>query len=358
MKSVVIIPSYCPDNRLIRLVQKLHKLDINDICIVNDGSGEQYFPIFNALRNIGCIVVDHEVNKGKGMAIKTGINYVVNNMKDVQGIVTADADGQHKPEDILRVCNELENHPQSIVMGVRNFDDKAIPFRSRIGNKFSSLYFKFNTGVSCQDTQTGLRGIPRQYFSEALTIEGDRYEYEMKFLTIVAKEGTPLIFVPIETIYEDKNSSSHFRPIVDSIRIYGEAVKYCCASMLCSLADISMFWALCSVRLPSIVTRVFFATIAARIISGILNFFINRNWCFKSKRAVGIQAVRYSILFVLQMLMSSILVTALSSLSLPLVLTKIIVDSGLFVFSYFVQANWVFAGSKNKIKRCKDEKLI
>ena len=83
----------------------------------------------------------------------------------------------------------------------------------------TSTLFKFGTGIACSDTQTGLRGIPPRLVPLALSTEGDRYEYEMNFL-VEAVKTAPLVMIPIETVYENGNAGSHFRPVRDSLLIY------------------------------------------------------------------------------------------------------------------------------------------
>ena len=338
---VVLIPSLCPDERLTTLVKSLFSLDFEHIIIIDDGSGDSYENIFRELYRLGCVVETHEKNLGKGAALKTGIRKAIELFGEGNAYITADGDGQHLPGDIRKVADALEKNPDSLILGTRRFDTPCVPWKSRLGNRFTSLFFRLTCGFSCADTQTGLRGIPNSLEKFALEVEGERYEYEMNFLSDAAG-NVEFIPVPIETVYEDGNRKSHFRPIVDSARVYGRFLRFAGASLVGALADLSLFYLLFHmIPLPR-TGAVFIATALARICSGIINFLLNRYWSFNSRKPVGGQAVRYGILFLCQMAASAVLVSLLSWAFLPEMAAKVIVDICLFFASYIIQKNWVF----------------
>ena len=350
MKQVVIIPTIDPSGKIINLVEDLKADGFNRIVVVDDGSDKSWAPMFRRLERDGCLVVHHGENRGKGVAIKTGVAAMRKAWPDAPAFVTVDGDGQHLPADVRRVVDASERNPGRLVLGSRDFHAKGVPARSRFGNAFSSLYFRLNTGVKCPDTQTGLRVVPAMLFSEAEQCPGERYEYEMNFLTRVVRRGVPLLMVSISTVYEDGNAGSHFRTLQDSYRIYQTFFRFALASMTCAAADILLFWAADSAFALALSSAlaVMLATVVARCASGVLNFTMNRVWSFRaSPGSGGRQAARYFVLFVAQMAASGMLV-ALVSVLLPAVLAKVIVDSCLFVVSYFVQRNWVFSDSAPK----------
>jgi len=345
----ILIPSYQPSDTILTLVRELQDRDFFRIYIVDDGSGPAFAPIFSALEEMDCTVVRHGQNRGKGAALKTGIAELRRDLPDLNAVITADGDGQHTPEDIRKVALALSQSPNSLILGVRDFKGGEVPAKSRFGNRFSSAYFHLTTRVSCPDTQTGLRGIPRCLFSLALSTPGERYEYEMQFLTTVAREKRPIRFVPIKTVYLDGNSASHFRPVADSVQIYRTPLRYLSSSLLCAGVDVGMFTLLSQVFSNGVWSRVLVATVAARILSGCVNFSLNRRWAFESRRGQG-QAGKYAALFLFQMLMSWLLVSCLSVLPIPLTAIKIPVDCALFLFSYVAQRNWVFRPETAKEK--------
>jgi glycosyltransferase involved in cell wall biosynthesis len=339
--SMLIIPALNPDERLITLVRELLSQGQTHIMVVDDGSDMPAGEVFQRLEKMGCLVCRHDVNKGKGEALKTGIK-LSKDIPGINGCITADADGQHLAADILHVAAVLEEHPESIVLGIRDAQNKGNPIKSRFGNRCSSLFFRLTTGINCPDTQTGLRGFSRERTELALATAGSRYDYEMNFLIAAAKRKIPFCMVPIQTVYYQNNAASHFRPIVDSYRVYKIPLKFAGASLISAAADLFLFTLMTQFISANMVARLFIATATARISSGALNFTLNRNWTFGSDANWRAEILRYLTLFLSLMLASWLLVWGFSFLPLPLTIIKAVVDSALFTISYFVQRNLVF----------------
>ena len=212
--NIVIIPALNPDNKLIELINGLKSNNINNIIVIDDGSDSK--EIFNSLEKMGIVVIHHDYNHGKGAALKTALKESSKFFKDIKGYIQADADGQHSIEDITNIYNLLD---KKIIFGIRDFKGN-VPLRSKIGNKFSSLFLYITTGMKLNDTQTGLRAFPYKYKDYLLNIKGDRFEYEMNVLKKIAKDKITILKVPIKTIYYNNNSESKFHFIKDSFRIY------------------------------------------------------------------------------------------------------------------------------------------
>lgn len=354
MRYALLIPCYEPGASLLALVDALTQHPEADIYLVNDGSGPAYDPVFHAAENAGCRVISYHENQGKGYALRAGIRHIMASENKYFYIVTADADGQHCPEDIEKIAMAAEraalhappdNEDAPLILGVRNFGGRNVPLRSRFGNRFSSLYFKFVTGMTLSDTQTGLRAIPEHLYALAVSTPGDRYDYEMNFLIAAAKF---IRTVPIQTVYENKNSVSHFQTVRDSLLIYKTPLRYISVSLISASVDLLLFFLL-SRFLGALTGGVLAATAGARIASGIVNFSLNRRWSFSAIRSeegrAGMQAARYLLLFIALLLVSGGLVSFLQFLPLPLTLTKACVDTGLAFSSYWAQHNWVFQNS-------------
>lgn len=217
----ILIPAYKPNIEIKNLTNELIEMGYR-VIVVDDGSGEDYKEIFSALDD-SVIYLQHECNQGKGRAIKTGLSYVRENFSD-QGVVTADADGQHLPKDIKKVSDLLECNQNKIIIGARLFCGQ-VPLRSRLGNRITRFVFAVLSGLRLKDTQTGLRGIPPLYYEEMIHLEGERYEYEMNMLMYIAKKNIPVLETDIETVYIEDNASSHFNTWKDSVRIYKVILK-------------------------------------------------------------------------------------------------------------------------------------
>ena len=183
---------------------------------------------------------------GKGVALKTGISFAAKTYPDCCGYITAEADRQHTPKDILKVAQALEQNQGSLVLGTRDFTDKNIPFKSKWGNRITSLVFSLSTRQRCQDTQTGLRGIPKKFTETCLAIPGNRFEYEMNMLLEFARNRISIVEIPIETIYLNDNQSSHFHALKDSVRIYLNIIKFSLSFFVSAIIDNTLFTVLMS----------------------------------------------------------------------------------------------------------------
>ena len=220
MKIVPIIPSLNPDNKLERLVDELIENDFKKIIIVNDGSSDSN--IFDKLsKKEECIILTHDINKGKGCALKTAFKYYQESLMDeYSGVITLDSDGQHSVSDVINISNVLVDNDM-FILGTRLFNTKETPLRNKTGNRITSYVFKWLYGVYLKDTQTGLRAIPNRLINLHLNTTGDRFEYEINALIDLVKVKEKILQIDIKTVYlENSNKNSHFNPFKDSYRIY------------------------------------------------------------------------------------------------------------------------------------------
>lgn len=219
-KVCVIIPALNPTYDLIDYIYDLLRQNVSQVVVVNDGSKASTIPIFTKIENMPkCTVLTHKINKGKGRALKTAFQHVLKHL-NVEGVITADADGQHSVQDVIKIGKALNTVQNALLLGVRDFNQNHVPTRSYIGNKITSFLYKLIFKINLIDTQTGLRGIPINILPAFLTLEGERYEYEMNMLIVAAKRKLPIKQIPIQTIYIDKNKSSYYHPIKDSYQIF------------------------------------------------------------------------------------------------------------------------------------------
>lgn len=350
----IILPSLDPDEKFLNVVTGLVREGFEDIVIVNDGSKAENLPWFERAAEMpGCTVLTHEVNKGKGRALKTAFEYVNENRPHSQGVVTIDGDGQHLLADIVSCAKVMLEHEDKIIMGCRDFNAPGIPARSRGGNKFTSALFLIGCGIRLSDTQTGLRAIPKQYLEHFCGVEGERFEYETNMLLDMKRENIPFEEVSITTVYEGDNEGSHFRPVVDSIKIMKPIVKFMMSSfvgfMISSgtsfVLDLGIYY-LALRLIGDGAYSILAATIIARVISSFYNFNMNRKMVFGSTADYKKTMVRYYLLCVVQLLTSAGLVTLLKSFipggAFVATVVKACVDTCLFLISYQIQKHWVF----------------
>lgn len=345
MSNAVIITVYFENRNTITLCNKLFELGADNIVVVNDGCPTTANSFFNELISLGCHIVNISKNLGKGASIKAGIKYAHDNLYNIKGFITVDADGQHKPEDVMRVSRALELRHNCLILGKRDLKKSKAKLRSRIGNSLSSAYFKVITGVSCKDTQTGLRGIPASLYDVAMSAKGNRFDYEMNFLTKCADRKVQFYNINIVTECPSE-TKSNYRIIKDTYLIYRTPLKFATASIGCTFVDLVLFAVFTYLLPSSLQWNVVFATILARIVSGGINFMINRKTIFKNDAKAHNQAIRFIILFIGIMSASTIIVSFLSFLPIPVIITKAVVDLLLWTVNYNFQRRWVFKESK------------
>ncbi len=353
MNSAVIIPALNPGEELLTYIRDLIGRGVKKVILVDDGSKPECKAVFEEARTIPeCDVVVHEVNRGKGKALKDAFAHYLEQGYDktFNGVITADADGQHTAPDVEKVSRAMDEvikeGGKALVLGEREFG-KDVPFRSKFGNSITAFLFRALYHIRLRDTQTGLRGLPNNVIGELTELDGDRYEYEMNMLMRCSERKIPIKSVTIETIYLEGNKSSHFNPIVDSFKIYrlllGTFFRYILSSVSSFVIDMVMFQLLVMLLKPRLAGYIFASTVGARVVSAVYNYTINRKLVFKSKSGVMSSGVKYLVLCIVQMLLSAMLVSFFYGiLGIPEVLVKVIVDTVLFLISFQIQKRFVF----------------
>lgn len=349
MKVSVIVPSYNPDHKLVEVVEALVNKGFEDIIVVNDGSSDEHKEPFETVSKYSqCTLLTHEINKGKGCALKTAFQYVIENRNDVDGVITVDGDNQHRADDIYKCAQVMVDRKDKVILGVRDFSGDDVPKKSRYGNHITSFVFGFACGLKISDTQTGLRAIPAKDLPAFVQIKGDRYEYETNMLLQLKQLHIEVEEVPIQTVYIEDNASSHFSPLKDSLKIYGVIFKFLFSSLAASVIDLALFTLLSTLLLGHLDTahRLFIATIGARVISSLFNYTFNRKAVFQSTANVGHSIVKYYLLCILQLCVSYSLVFMVTSLfhlgEILTVVGKAVIDIILFLISFQIQRRWVF----------------
>ena len=348
---IILIPAYNPPKEILsEYLEKLHKEGFTKIVIVNDGSRDEYIDYFDSLKNKGFDIFTHQKNLGKGRALKNAFNYILNTYTKFRYIVTVDSDGQHSVEDVINIINVIKDQAKSIMyLGARNFSEKDVPFKSSFGNKSTSFFYKVLFHDKIQDTQTGLRFIPKDFIIDFIDLDGERFEYEINMLINCSRTGKEVVELPISTLYFDNNSESHFNPIKDSFKIYKVMFKsffnFILSSLFSFVIDIISFTLLLNIFEGSINSfdRILIATALARIISGIFNYKLNKNFVFKDDNKDKTKVFKYMILWLIQLFLSAYLVEMIiARYNLSASLIKIIVDMFIFIVSFNIQNKHIF----------------
>ena len=369
MKDIaIVIPSLDPDEKMVNTVSGMIAAGFEHIVMVDDGSHEEnkcFFARAMEEHPDQCSLLVHEVNKGKGRALRDAFAWIAENLPEVRGVITVDGDGQHIPEDTVRMAQEMEKKPGTVIIGCRDFSLSHVPTHNRLGNRISSFVYRVVYGIKLSDTQTGLRGIPAEHLAALANVDGDRYEYETNMLIYIQDHRIPYSEIPIQTVYIDDNSSSHFHVVRDSYRIYKPIILFVLGSCIATVVDIVVFTVLNALTEKGVgilaaaaafinkhfisdytTASLFIPTAVARIISSLVDFNFSRTKVFGSKDPARKTIWKYYVICIVRMLLSwlflSFLTNILHAQGLIVTLLKIIVDLVLFFVSYNWQRTWVF----------------
>lgn len=337
-----IIPAYKPDFKLEDTLRDVIAQDfLAHVVVIDDGSGEDYGELFDRIEKLDRVTVLHlGVNSGTGEAIKFGLQDCIYRFPDTAGFVTFDADGQHHPDDIRKVVEAFRENPDKLIIGVRDFHNPAphIPLRSRIGNRITEIVFHIFTGIHLTDTQSGLRCYPTVIAEKYIQIARSRYDFHLEAL-LTAADMTDYLQVPIQTIYEDNNSRSHFNPLLDSIRIYTVFLRFIASSLVCSVVDYLLF-----AGMFLFTGHVLRSLVFSRCICIVLNFFLNKKKVFRDNGKVLKQICCFVLLAAVLLTCSYFGITMLKKrFGMNPMLSKIIVELILFFTSFMVQRLIVFS---------------
>ena len=338
MSIVAIIPAYDPPDLLIGLVRELRCRVQWPIIVINDGSNADKDDIFDQLRAMDDVsVFRHAANVGKGAALKTGFNYALVTHGPETTLLTLDADGQHLIDDVVKVGEIALSRGGELVLGVREIEFLETPFRSFLGNTLTRGLVRLLAGLHLQDTQTGLRGIPGSFAKRLLLLPSNGYDFELEMLIMARHTRLGIVEQPISTFYDKGNTTSHFKPIVDSARIYRVLFRFLVASLLSATVDNMLFgyFLHAGFGVPA-------AQGVARCIAIPLNFILLQRFVFYSQQDILSVLPRYVVVVLAFFAMSSALIAAVSQIWIGPVAGKILIECALFPLTFLVQRDFVF----------------
>jgi len=211
----IVIPVYNHASTLQDVVRKTLKHTKN-VIVVDDGSEDA--DIKKLLKNFNIQLIKHPSNMGKGAALRTAAKYLSKN-QNASYLITIDADGQHNPDDIKNFLPHIKQNSTTIILGNRDFSTGNVPEKSKFGRKFSNFWIQLETGCSVYDSQSGFRGYPIKLLSDTKCVS-EHYAFETEILVRGVWAGLKVVNVNISVFYpEKKERISHFRPIMDNLRI-------------------------------------------------------------------------------------------------------------------------------------------
>jgi len=208
----VIVPTYNNQKTLKKVLDSILDFTTN-IIVVNDGSTDSTSEILKSYSQL--TQIHHPKNLGKGRALRNGFRKALE--LDFEYAITIDSDGQHFAADIPVFLEAIQNEPNALLIGSRNMTQENVPKKSSFGNKFSNFWFKFETGIKLDDTQSGfrlypLRLLPKRFYT-------NKFEFEIEVIVRAAWKGIVVKNIPIQVLYDPAERVSHFRPFQDFTRI-------------------------------------------------------------------------------------------------------------------------------------------
>lgn len=199
---------------------------VDRLIAINDGSTDRTSFILKEAhkKHLGKMeLIDFPENRGKGVALLEGMKAAIRG-GEFSVLVTLDSDGQHLPSEIGKLVQKIEKGAD-FVIGSRNFN--AMPFRSHLGNGMISFLLRCLFSNAPHETQSGFRAFSYEFCLKIVEhVTGSRYEMEFRCLLLALNDGMKIVECPIQTIYLDKNRSSHYSVIRDSFRIFRVLYRY------------------------------------------------------------------------------------------------------------------------------------
>ncbi len=211
----VVIPAY-NEAATIRDIAHRARAHAALVIVVDDGSEDETSA---AVSDLDVTVLRNPVNRGKGTSLMRGARYALEH--GAAAVVTLDGDGQHAPEDIPQLLVLAARHPQHIIIGARLINTEAFPRRRYYANRVANFWISWAAGHAIEDTQSGFRLYPASLWrrDRIAGIRTPGFAFESELLIEAARLGYKSESVPIAAVYGREARPSHFRPVVDILRI-------------------------------------------------------------------------------------------------------------------------------------------
>ncbi|MBO9727685.1 MAG: DUF2062 domain-containing protein [Chitinophaga sp.] len=213
-RAAVLIPTYNNAGTLGAVLKDA--LSYTDhVIVVNDGATDETLAVLEQFPSLQ--LVSYSPNRGKGIALRRGFAYAMQQGYDY--VITMDADGQHFATDLPNMLQQIDERPGALIIGARNLHQENMPGKNTSANKISNFWFTVTTGLKGPDTQSGYRLYPLRKMGN-LHYFCTKYEFEIEVLVRSAWKGVKVDWTPVKVYYPPPEERvSHFRPVPDFIRI-------------------------------------------------------------------------------------------------------------------------------------------
>jgi glycosyltransferase involved in cell wall biosynthesis len=213
MKIYIVIAAYNEEKSIVNVIKSLKNEGYHNIVVVDDGSSDNTYEV---CKKQNVTVLKHVINRGQGAALKTGIDYAVLHGADI--IVTFDADGQHRADEIKRLTTPIEREEVEVVLGSRFLDNKTkVPFFKKLTLKGGIIFTRLFSGIKLTDTHNGFRALSREA-AQQIKITQDRFEHASEIIDEIAKKKIRFKEVPVTITYTEY-AKAKGQSIFNSIKI-------------------------------------------------------------------------------------------------------------------------------------------
>ncbi len=344
---VVIIPVRDPSSDFIIWMKRLLDMGIPQIIIIDDGSANA-----DTLHQIEkfdqCLLLHNEEPLGSGRSLKKAFSYLMSQPEERDGFVTVCGYGLYAPEDVYKMAWEITNHPGTILIGDRNFDELKLSPRKRFGHFIANLTFKMLFTGNLHDTQSPLKAYPISMLPWLIGIKGECFDYDVNVLIAAKKQMKPIAEIDIHAA-PVLVGITEVRPARIAWTMFLGFYRYLYASLSSMGADLLIFtimqYKIMENFTPSSL-RILISVVTARVLASLISYTMNKMLVFSHHGSIGRSAAKFYVTWFVQM-MCSYGIIYLASLFAPqaLVGLKILGDFFLAIVNYEVQLRWVFKKS-------------
>ena len=218
MKIAVIIPALNAERTIANVVVEARR-QLEPVLVVDDGSRDATGEVARA---VGATVLRHEVNRGKGGALKTGFAWALENGFDA--VITLDADGQHLPSEIGKFIDEFSESGADLIIGGRSHLFQDMLPRRRMANRFSAWCIAKASGARVTDSQSGFR-LYSSRLLRGMKLRTDGFDMESEVIVRAGRRGFRLVTIPIDLGFVDGIATSHYKPLKDTLRIAWTVIR-------------------------------------------------------------------------------------------------------------------------------------
>ncbi|PMB54713.1 glycosyltransferase family 2 protein [Coxiella endosymbiont of Rhipicephalus microplus] len=210
----IIIPAYNEQSSIRTIVESVICFT-DKVIVVDDGSTDQ---TVMKLEDLPVALLRNSTNQGKGASLMRSFRHLQE--LNVHAAICMDADTQHDPHDIPKFIQAMKEYPNHIIIGARTYNTENAPKARRRANLIADFFISWAAGHRIIDTQSGYRLYPCEFLYQSLhSLRSQRFAFESEMLIQASRRGYLPISIPIYSHYPKNSRPSHYKPLIDTIKI-------------------------------------------------------------------------------------------------------------------------------------------